>query len=834
MRIKGSIPVSILLALCLLPAALRSQAPAPTEADAALAACLAGAAPGSTLTVAARETASTRAERLWRAAVAHEPSRAAPKVSLARVLVQCRLPLAAGPADMLGLFQEGVEALQAALALEPGSWSARLTLGLVYAGAPEFLGYTDAAITALERAAGPDGIPADRPELADALDELARLYDRNGRAADAAAARHRAAQLRPRDGVAPGAPAPPAADDAPPMLAGITITAAASSTDPVADHAGRVLTTLDVVTMPGGAADLMQVLQVLPGVTGGSESSDLSLRGGDPYEAPVFLNGARLAYAGKFESLSGSLFGVLDPDVLQRARVHPAGFSAQFGDALSGIIEAEAVGRPAARSRRYALNTAGVATTVMSPLGERAGAWASARFTQTTVMLAMQGRGDSYASNPLSLEGIAGATLRSDHGELRAVGLIEHDAAAPWLTVAGHHGAYRSTGSSAAAVLSARQDRVGPLSSLRASATLSSRSSGTRFGALDFSRRLMRAGLRVRGEALVGGTMLLRGGVEGSRLAETLDGTVPTSADFASGAPVRTITNERRHSDHAGAFTEALLVLAPWLTVTPGLRVDRLPGEGELTMDPRLAAEAKLGRYSLTAAVGVFQQGSFRPEREAPGLDQRTGVARRARHVVLGAERSGAVTVRSEVFYKRYDRFGDGDSAYQPASGSVLGGELFLDIPGERRGGRLAYTAMRARLELPGGASIPARFDVTHSVVAAAAHRLGTAWEVGATLRLSSGRPYTALLSQDTTGGAAGLALGPPNGQRYPTYRRLDARVSRYTRLGSRLVVTFAELLNLEGRGNVVGYGVQTDAGRGEPITTFYGKRTAIFGVEIR
>ena len=838
--------LSFLLVVCLLPATLRAQAPAPREAEAALAACLAASAPGSVLAGAARDEAATRAERLWRAEVALSPNGVAPKVELARVLVQCRLPLTAGPSEMLGLFQEGVAALQAALATEPGNWPARLTLGLVYARAPEFLGYTSAAIVELEQAVGPNGIPTDRPELAEALSELAGLYAQTGRAADAAAARLRAAQLRPRSGAAPAAPAAAASAPQPTTrvsapkpaitaaLAVITVTAAAPSADPVGNRAGRAVTALDVVTMPGGAADLMQVLQVLPGVTGGSESSDLSLRGGDPYEAPVFLNGARLAYAGKFESLSGSLFGVLDPDVLRSARVHTGGFSAQFGDALSGIIEAEAVGRPAARSRRYAINTAGVATTIMSPLGERTGAWASARVTQTTLMLAMHDRSDDYASNPLSLEGIAGATHRFDRGELRAVGLIEHDAASPWLTVAGHHGAYRSVGTSVATVLSARQDRVGPLSSLRASATFSSRSSGTRFGALDVSHQLVRAGLRVQGDALVFGSMLLRSGVEASRLAETLDGTAPTGADFASGAPVRTIGNERRQADHAGAFTEALIAPAPWLTVAPGLRVDRLPGEHQLTMDPRLAAEATFGRYSLTAAAGVFQQGSFRPERENPGLDQRTGVARRARHVVLGAERRGAVTARTDVFLKRYDRFVDGDSAFRPVSGTVLGGELFVNIPGARRSGHVAYTAMRARLVLPGGASIPARFDVTHSLVAVAAQRMGASWEVGVTLRLSTGRPYAALLSQDTAGGAPPLGFGSPNGERYPAYRRMDARLSRYTRLGSRLVVTFAELLNLDGRGNVVGYGVQSDAGRGEPITTFFGRRTAILGVEIR
>ena len=41
--------LSFLLVVCLLPATLRAQAPAPREAEAALVACLAASAPGSVL-----------------------------------------------------------------------------------------------------------------------------------------------------------------------------------------------------------------------------------------------------------------------------------------------------------------------------------------------------------------------------------------------------------------------------------------------------------------------------------------------------------------------------------------------------------------------------------------------------------------------------------------------------------------------------------------------------------------------------------------------------------------------------------------------------------------
>ncbi len=823
----------LLLSLGVWPAGLTAQAPAvpATAADSALAACLSGAS----VSPSDRASLNDRAERLWRAAVALQPEGAAPSVGLARVLVQCRLPLATGPAEMLGLFQEAVDALRGALDREPGYWPARFTLGLVYAGAPEFLGHTNSGIAELELATGAGGIPEHLPEFREALQELARLFDRTGRAAEASAVRDRAARLPARDRLPPPRDdgSPPREPDTMATVAGITVTASSRS-DAVESRAGRAVTALDVVTMPGGAADLMQVLQVLPGVTGGSESSDLSLRGGDPSEAPVFLNGARLAYAGKFESLSGGLFGVLDPDVLRSVHVYAAAFSARYGDALSGVIDAVAVGRPAARSRRIALNTAGPAVTVMEPRGDGAGVWGSARFTHTSLMLRMHGRGEDYAADPVSLEGIAGATGRTDRGEFRAVALVEHDDASPLLTVAGHRGPYRSSGTTVATVLSARLDRVGPVAAIRATGTFSSRASDVAFGALDVSRRLRRGGLRVEGDVPVSGRALLTTGLEVSRLGAVLEGTVPVTAEFATGAPIREMDGTGRRASHAGGFSEVLLVPAGWLTVTSGLRLDRLPGERGLTVDPRLAAEATFGRYTVSVAGGVFQQGPFRPARQQPGLDERTGVARRARHLLVGVERRGAVTLGTDLYVKHYQRWVGGDSVWTPTGGTVVGGDVFLSAPGYRRGAHVTYSAMRARLSLPDGTSIPAAYDVGHSLVAVIAQRIGTAWDVGATLRLAAGRPYSPLLSQDTSGGVASLALGAPNSERYPVYRRVDARVSRYIRRGSRLLVAFAELLNLEGRGNIVGYGVQSATGRGEPITTFYGRRTMIVGVELR
>ena len=76
------------------------------------------------------------------------------------------------------------------------------------------------------------------------------------------------------------------------------------------------------------------------------------MRGGDPAEAPVFVDGARLFYPGRYETLNGASFGILDSQVLDAAYFSSGGFSARYGDALSGVLDVRTIGRPDTRTLR--------------------------------------------------------------------------------------------------------------------------------------------------------------------------------------------------------------------------------------------------------------------------------------------------------------------------------------------------------------------------------------------------------------------------------------------------------------------------------------------------
>ncbi len=86
----------------------------------------------------------------------------------------------------------------------------------------------------------------------------------------------------------------------------------------------------------GGEPDLIQSLQILPGVsTSGDQGGQLYVRGGSPVMNKVLLDGMTIYQP--FHSIG--LFSVFDADIIRSADVYSAGFGAQFGGRISAIID---------------------------------------------------------------------------------------------------------------------------------------------------------------------------------------------------------------------------------------------------------------------------------------------------------------------------------------------------------------------------------------------------------------------------------------------------------------------------------------------------------------
>lgn len=100
----------------------------------------------------------------------------------------------------------------------------------------------------------------------------------------------------------------------------------------------NIITQKDLARLPtfGGEPDLVQYLQVLPGVNfSGDQGGQLYIRGGPPVMNKVMLDG--MIIYNPFHSIG--LFSVFDADLIKTADVSAGGFNAQYGGRISGIID---------------------------------------------------------------------------------------------------------------------------------------------------------------------------------------------------------------------------------------------------------------------------------------------------------------------------------------------------------------------------------------------------------------------------------------------------------------------------------------------------------------
>ncbi len=103
------------------------------------------------------------------------------------------------------------------------------------------------------------------------------------------------------------------------------------------------LTPADHALQGGGYSDVNRSLQALPGVTGDTAASArIRIRGGEPHETLMFVDGIRL----REPTHLGGLFGAFDPDLIERVTVSTGVPSATMPESLAGAVDAEYLDGP--------------------------------------------------------------------------------------------------------------------------------------------------------------------------------------------------------------------------------------------------------------------------------------------------------------------------------------------------------------------------------------------------------------------------------------------------------------------------------------------------------
>jgi hypothetical protein len=122
-----------------------------------------------------------------------------------------------------------------------------------------------------------------------------------------------------------------------------------------------ILKPLDIVTIAGGAADIANAIQTLPGVQrNGGDQTGLYVRGGDANESMVIIDGVTAQNA-FFSSV---------PGISQRSRFNPfqfkgtsfssGGYGSRYGQALSSVLDLQTNDLPNESTVNIGLNLTGI------------------------------------------------------------------------------------------------------------------------------------------------------------------------------------------------------------------------------------------------------------------------------------------------------------------------------------------------------------------------------------------------------------------------------------------------------------------------------------------
>ncbi|MBB4091052.1 TonB-dependent receptor [Salinibacter ruber] len=575
----------------------------------------------------------------------------------------------------------------------------------------------------------------------------------------------------------------------------------------------------EAVTTPGAAGDLFRALQSFPGVAAPGDGAGLFVRGGDVTETKTLLDQATVYHPYRYESPAGGSFGAVRPFLVGGTTFATGGFSAQYGNALSGVLAMESKDRPEESSRYVNLGLAAASVSLDQPLvGDELGLRLSGNRSFTGVLFRVNGQRGDYATVPQGMDGTLGLTWDyGPTGQLKLLAFARRNRIGVETTEGTYTGVYRDRTTNQLYNLQWTAQAKGW--TVESSASWNAYTSQKTLGALDLSPADRAAKLRVdatRG----GGDWTVRTGGTVERRRYQFDGTFPTQPDVvAPDAPTRSV-NESVRATRAGGYVEVESSLLSSVVARAGLRTDVHSRAGRPVVDPRVGlAWSFAPNTQLRAAWGFYHQ--F-PELSTYGehVGKNTLGAQRAQHVVLGLRHEREhLLLRAEAYHKPYQDLvvRTGSSRYaNDGTGFARGMDLFAkygSFLGTRFNGWASYSLLRSHRTQPRdrGANVeledgPAPYDLTHQFTAVGKVRAIDQFRVGGTYSYVTGRPFTPVVGTERMESGALLPVdGPVGSERLPAYQRLDLQVSYFWPFNRQQnVVVYAALNNVLDRANAV------------------------------
>ncbi|MFN2564237.1 MAG: TonB-dependent receptor domain-containing protein, partial [Gemmatimonadaceae bacterium] len=520
--------------------------------------------------------------------------------------------------------------------------------------------------------------------------------------------------------IPPAQPLVVALERQPVSLAPVTVQAGRYT---AGEERGATLTTLEVVTTPGAAADVNRAIQTLPGVQSVDEGTALFVRGGDYTETKALLDGAVLLNPTQLRTATGTFVGTVDPFLLDGIFFSSGGFGARYGNALSGIVSLRTQGRPSRTSATASAGLAAFSGAAAVTLSRTVGLRVAGNRFDLDPFLRVNGSERRYDPPPVGHDLSGSATwVYRPSGEVKLFALDQTSRLGVGVDEASFGGTFHVVDEGRIAVATWR-DALGPIVPW-VSLSTSDHDGRQDFGAFRLGRRMRSTQLAALAEWLASGRVTVRGGGEWERVSATVDGSIPARGDdVAPGARVMLWRSDDA-GDRSALFAEADWRLGTRLTATTGVRTDRATLTRRRTADPRLSVSLGLRPgVTLTAAWGIYHQVPDPMFFDADFGGEPLLPPARATHAVVGAQLGGGerFTARIEVYDKQYRDLAQLTRDYAVVGGGAgraHGADVWLKARAPLRiDARLAYGFVRSRRTDPHtGVLASAPFDVTHSL----------------------------------------------------------------------------------------------------------------------
>jgi hypothetical protein len=604
------------------------------------------------------------------------------------------------------------------------------------------------------------------------------------------------------------------------------------------DASQMFLSQEQVKNMPRLADETLRALQRLPGAATNGFSSLSSIRGGEPYETAIVLDGLRLYEPFHLKHFVSPV-SMLDSRVIDGMEFYSGGYPVMFGDRMSAIIDAKSVSPMQRRYYEAGLSLFHINALISTDLSEKAKLLVSGRRSNADYIASASeteagqpNYWDGFAKFDYSLSDSTKASVQmlvsADRTDaIKDAGIqrsrVEYESSYSWFTLE-HDWSSDLSSRAIVSYTDVTNERKGTVMD-----------PGRRTAVVLDQRSFHVVGLRLDNafeSSLLGDDALHhRFGGEVRRLWAHYLYTSDTHFDLGFPFPDSPATSQQRNSSphpagfESSAYWDARIRLSNQWTAQLGLRFDTQTydntDDGE-QWSPRLGVlYSPSERIEIRASWGRFFQSQGINELQVEDGVDHFYPAQHANHAIVSISHalSRGIDLRMEMYRKDYRQLNPRfENLYNPLvllpetepdrvmidpSGARSEGvELLLQLrPHGAWSGWLSYTRARVR-DFIDGSRVPRSWDQIQAA------NLGIVWASGpwsVTLAdtYHSGWPTTVLeVVPGQSGSPSQVRNGPRNAERLGNYNSLDLRLGRTFVFGRGALDVYVEGSNVASREN--------------------------------